>query len=60
MTGARLRLASNMPLMKMQTTGTAAAGDCRQPVRDLRLRLRGERSRLLVSHRHPLDFAFFE
>jgi hypothetical protein len=45
---------------EMQAAGTAAAGDGRQAVRDLRLRLRSERSCFLVPHRHPLDFAFVE
>gem|GEM_PF-7028388 len=48
------------PVDEMQASGSAAAGNCRQAIGELRLRLRGERSRLFVPHRYPLDLAFLE
>src|SRR5437899_11533574 len=48
------------PVDEMQTAGAAAPGNCRQAICYLRLRLRGKRSCFFMSHRHPLDFAFFE
>src|SRR5258708_35095992 len=48
------------PVDEMQTAGAATAGDCRQAICYLCLCLRSERSRLFMSHRHPLDFALFE
>ena len=58
--GRTVAIGLEHPVDEMQTTGAAAPGSCRQAIRYLRLRLRGKRSGLLVSHRHPFDFAFFE
>jgi hypothetical protein len=45
---------------EMQASGITAPGDCSQAMGYLRFGLLGKRSRFFVSHRHPLDFAFFE
>src|ERR1700720_3760687 len=58
--GRTIAIGLEYPVDEMQTTGAAAPGNCRQAICYLRLRLRGERSRFFVSHRNPLDFAFFE
>ena len=58
--GRTIAIGLEYPVDEMQASGAAAACDCRQAIRHLRFRLRGKRSRFFMSHRHPLDFAFFE
>ncbi|MGY3125686.1 hypothetical protein ACVWXQ_009623 [Bradyrhizobium sp. S3.14.4] len=58
--GCTVAIGFEYPVDEMQASGTTTAGNSGQAICDLRLRLRGERPRLLVSHRYPLDLAFFE
>src|ERR1700687_403096 len=57
MTGARLRLASNMPLMKCRLPGPQLPATA---VRRSATCASARAASLFVSHQHPLDFAFFE